>query len=188
MTIVVDAKALEETAESRKMNFQDLADGMERSGSELLIQDVDQLKAISDKMIVKPEVLAHGYAGESDLTNGVRIYRANEGFKRTVQREQNDYYTYQHLATTNDAPELMALKVSLHCHKNRDVVLNSGHDSKELVCVLSGKVKMDWSDSGTDCSELLSPGDSVYLSPNIPHSFMCEDGEAEIIAVNYGRW
>lgn len=44
---------------------------------------------------------------------------------------------------------------------------------------------MHWTAQSRKRSVDLDCGDSVYLQPNVPHSFMSLDGESELLAFNY---
>jgi len=178
---------IEEIAACRKMDPRVVLQGYQVSGNEVVVPTEKALKALSDVLLVPESDLSGTPQAEtSDLDAGVRVYRASEGFKRTVERKGKAYYTYQHLATTKDAPELMALKVTLLCDQPESVTLNDGHGSKELIYVIDGSVRMDWDDAdGSRHTSMLNKGDSVYLQPGIPHSFAASDAKAEIIAVNY---
>ena len=123
---------------------------------------------------------------KSDLDGGVKISGPGEGFRITSQRGGAPYYTYQHLATTNAAPELMALKLTLHCHDEAGIVLNDGHDSKELIYVLKGDVRFDWIDpAGQRREARVNQGGSCYVDAGVPHSFSSIGPTAEVLAINY---
>jgi uncharacterized RmlC-like cupin family protein len=188
MSVSLNIDTVRRTAESRKMEFQRIIDGLRVEGDQVILDSDEQLAALAEKMIVGPEVLLDRKSESRDLVAGVRIYRSGQGFQRVAQRDGRDYYTYEHLATTSDAPELMALRLKLHCTDAEHVVLNPGHGSKELIYVLQGQVRMDWESDGERHHTVLEPGDSAYLRPDVAHSFIAHSGAAEIIAVNYGRW
>lgn len=123
-----------------------------------------------------------------DLKDGVKISRKDQSFKRDEIRNGKKYYTYHHLATTTYDPNLMALRLDVHCKSEDDICLNSGHESKELVYVTKGKVQVQWRLEGGEIeTDILNEGDSIFVQPNVPHSFTAIDSKesAEIIAVNY---
>ncbi|MHC8316448.1 hypothetical protein [Pseudomonas sp. LB3P31] len=186
MTIRIRLERIQELAESRKMSAEEVLRTVNIESAEYVeIDTTEKLKELSSVLIIPMCDLLQGV--DSDLENGVKISRVNEGFCKTSSRGGKKYYTYQHLATSNTAPELMALKVSLHCNGAEDIVLNAGHVSKEVVLVLKGVVRVDWGGShSVSCfSEVLVAGDSVYVSPNVPHSFIALEDGSEILAFNY---
>lgn len=188
--MLLERSHLERLITSRKMCPSDVLAPYSQAGDHVLIPD-DDLPGLADRLIVPTTLLvsaspaANDEAEQTDLDGGVKVYRADEGFRRTISRSGTTYYTYQHLATTKAAPELMALKVTLHCDDSDSVVFNGGHDSKELIYVLHGRVRMDWESSDGRRTEILESGDSAYLRPGVSHSFISASETAEIIAVNY---
>jgi len=122
----------------------------------------------------------------TDLDEGVKIGRGASAYKRTSERSGVPYYTYHHLVTTSDEPNLMALRVDLHAKDGMPVRFNAGHDSKEIVYVTRGRVRVDWTPAQRATrTEYLEQGDSIYIEPGVPHSFMAAAEATEIIAVNY---
>jgi len=151
------------------------------------VPEAEALKRLADTLIVPCSILS-GDNGldDSDLDGGVKITARDEGFRITSERGGAPYYTYQHLATTNAAPELMALKLTLHCDNEEGIVLNEGHDSKELIYVLKGDVRFDWIDpSGEPRMARVNEGGSCYVDAGIPHSFSSIGSTAEVLAINY---
>ncbi|VVO18387.1 cupin domain-containing protein [Pseudomonas fluorescens] len=186
MSIKIGIAKIEELAASRKMSVDEVLRAINAVRTEYVVIDsMSELQKLADVLIIPMDEVLRGL--RSDLTNGVKIFKRNEGFRKVSSRDGKKYYTYQHLATTNSAPELMALKVTLHCGSLEDVVLNEGHSSREVVYVLKGAVRVDWGD-GVEAerqAEVLLEGDSIYISPNVPHSFMALEGSSEILAFNY---
>jgi mannose-6-phosphate isomerase-like protein (cupin superfamily) len=169
-------------AESRKMLVAEALDGFDSDSDVVRLAHAEDLRALATRLLVSPSELL---LGQDDLDDGIKVCRREQGFSRAQQRKGKLYYTYQHLATTSAAPELMALRVTVHCNDEEDVVLNAGHDSKELVYVTVGGIRMHW-DTGSGVREVdLGQGDSVYLAPGIPHSFRSIEGESELLAFNY---
>ena len=186
MSIRIRLKKIQELAESRKMSAEEILSAVNIESAEYIeINTTEQLKELSSVLIIPMCELLQGV--DSDLLNDVKISRSTEGFCKTSSRGAKEYYTYQHLATSNTAPELMALKVTLHCNSAENIVLNGGHASKEVVFVLNGTVRVDWrrSHSVSSFSEVLVAGDSIYISPNVPHSFIALEDGSEILAFNY---
>lgn len=82
----------------------------------------------------------------------------------------------------------MALRLDLHSDNLQPLKLNDGHDSKEIVYVTKGAVKVQWiGDNETLKENILYEGDSIFISPNVPHSFTnnIAGQKSEIIAINY---
>jgi len=182
MAFKIQIRHVQEIAESRKMLISEVLEGIEHDCDNLRIVDGDQVRALARKLLVTPARLL---GEQDDLDDGVKLCRRDGGFVRRQERKGKLYYTYRHLATTSAAPELMALRVSVHCNDEEDVVLNGGHESKELVYVTIGQIRMHWANGAALRSIDLDEGDSVYLSPNIPHSFRSLIGESELLAFNY---
>lgn len=125
---------------------------------------------------------------ESDLDDGVKIARRNGSFKREEIRDGVHYYTYEHLVKTNQDPGLMALRLDLHSDDDQPLRLNEGHCSKEIVYVARGVVRVCWLGDNDELKEdVLSEGDSIFILPNVAHSFTnhIAGEKSEIIAINY---
>lgn len=188
MSILINASQIEKLSSKRKMSVDEVLDVVgeccNRAGV-LELESFDALQKLADKLVMPiSELLVDT---RKDLESGVVIFKSDQGFAKEVCREGSRYYTYKHLATSNTAPELMALKVSLHCESREAVVLNGGHASREVIYVLKGSVRFDWRGDGAEDAETatLNFGDSVYISPGIKHSFMALESGAEILAFNY---
>lgn len=122
----------------------------------------------------------------NDLDKGIKIARDNKGYKRTSVKNGKEYYTYNHLVTTNAYPTLMPLRVEMHVNDEDAVILNGGHDSTEIVYVTKGKVRMNWEYNNAAHQDILEVGDSAYIHPGISHSFTTYGSEeAELIAINW---
>lgn len=184
--ISVRSETFKPIIEGRKMAFHDFLKnhGLEEKGSEVILESFNELESIA-KELSTPIKDFFDNAVTNDLENGVKFGRKSDAFKRTVKREGTEYYTYNHLATTDAEPNLMALRVELHCKDDRKVVLNSGHGSKEIVYVTKGQVKVDWDYKGRKHAGILNEGDSLYIEPGVPHSFIANQDKSELIAVNY---
>lgn len=188
MSIEVNISQVARLASRRKMSVDEVLSNIHHkcsSAAVLELENFDALKKLSDKMLMPvSELLADT---GNDLEKGVVIFESGQGFTREVCREGNSFYTYQHLATSNTAPELMALRVRLNCENQDAVVLNSGHDSREIVYILKGVVRFDWREEAAEdtVSRSLNQGDSVYISPGVKHSFVALEEGAELLAFNY---
>jgi mannose-6-phosphate isomerase-like protein (cupin superfamily) len=183
----IDLNILEQVAISRKMPIDDLIRGFRVENGSVELPEAEALAKLASKLIVPTSVLTGGEPSDTtDLDGGVKIAEPGEGFRITGERGGAPYYTYQHLATTDAAPELMALKLTLHCNSEKGIVLNDGHDAKELIFVLRGDVRMDWVDpEGEQRTARLQQGASVYVDPGLPHSFSSIGETAEVLAINY---
>lgn len=178
---------LEALLATRKMTLSNI-EGVRVQGDRALIKDVEQLQLIANYIAVPVSAFFEGNT-PSDLDDGVKIARKGTGFKRNEIRDGVHYYTYEHLVTTNQDPYLMALRLDLHSDERQPLKLNCGHLSKEMVYVTKGSVRVTWLVDDHQVKEsILNDGDSIFISPNVPHSFTNSivGEESEIIAVNYG--
>jgi uncharacterized RmlC-like cupin family protein len=183
----IDLNLLEKVASSRKIPLDDLLGDFQVEQGSVVMPEPESLGKLADRLIVPASMLTEDAPERpTDLDGGVKFAAAGEGFRITSERGGAPYYTYQHLATTSAAPELMALKLTLHCNREQGIVLNEGHDSKELVYVLKGDVRVDWIDpKGERRSAVMAEGGSVYVDPGLPHSFSSIGATAEVLAINY---
>lgn len=183
MQMMIPLSHVEKMAIGRKMLPESVIEKFPVNDAGLVLRDFDDLRQLSELLVLPmSEVLA---LASADLDDGVKVCRKDEGFVRTAERGGKAYYTYQHLATSADAPELMALRVSVHCQNEEDVVLNAGHGSKEIVYVTKGRIRMHWQAGDVRRSTDLDCGDTAYVRPNVPHSFISLEGESELLAFNY---
>jgi mannose-6-phosphate isomerase-like protein (cupin superfamily) len=182
MNLAIPVSHLRQIAESRKMKVESFLETLDHDSENVNLSSIGDLQALAERLVVSPSELLRQH---DDLDDGIKVCRRHEGFTRSQERKGKLYYTYQHLATTSAAPELMALRVSVHCGDEEDVVLNGGHDSKELIYINRGRIRMHWNGPSGMRSLDLDEGDSVYLAPNIPHSFRSLHGESELLAFNY---
>lgn len=178
--ITVGKDVMLKVAGGRKMSLDNLPHA-KLEGDHFVFESLADLQKLSDFLAVP----INHFINENDLDNGVKVSRKDDAFARTIEKSGQKYYTYNHLATTKTEPNLMALRVVLHCDKPEKVVLNGGHQSKEIVYVTKGQVQMDWENDSKRNATVLNEGDSAYLSPGVSHSFIAVKGEAELIAVNY---
>lgn len=180
--ISISKQRVSELIAGRKMSPESVLLDYDVQNDEVKFKDFAQLSSLADKLVVPIK----DFFEEDDLDHGVKIGRKSNAFSRTIEKNGTKYYTYNHLATTKTEPNLMSLRVELHCKDQDKVTLNSGHVSKEIVYVTKGKVRMDWkAKDGNQHYEELNVGDSAYVSPYIPHSFMALEDSSELIAVNY---
>lgn len=178
--ITLEKNHIKELCDGRKMLLSDL--GLDDSKQEIEIKNDDQLNEISKKLNVTVRDLFE----KKEEEKGIHKLESGDGYKRVSQRKGKDYYTYEHLITVDHESNLMPLKVTLHCKNDEDVQLNPGHNSKEMVYILKGKVQVDWIDENEqNCTDNLNVGDSIYITPNTPHSFMALEDNSELLAFNY---
>ncbi len=177
----IDRSVVRNLIQGRKMCPDDVLKNHQSEGDKIIFNDINHLKELSDKLAVPMK----DFFTENDLDNGVKISRKDSSFGRTVEKNGTKYYTYNHLATTKTEPNLMALRVNLHCRDEDKIVLNGGHDSKEIIYVTKGVVRMDWETKDGRKHVELNVGDSAYLAPGVSHSFIALVDDSELIAVNY---
>lgn len=176
--------AIEKWAVLRKMSPEQVINGLRVEGDKLHLT-FRELEQLANRLNVLPTTLLEE-ENKFDLDRGVKVLRNGTGFIRTSERNGKKYYTYHHLVTTNAYPTLMPLRVELHCNDEKNVVLNGGHDSTEIVYVTKGTVRMHWEYENEMHYMDLEVGDSVYIQPGVSHSFMAVgDEKAELIAVNW---
>ena len=184
--MILSAQKLEKLATGRKMELPQVLDGFASKDGGVQVNALEDLRVLSDRLILPVEQLLEATA--NDLDDGVKVCRKQEGFVRSSERAGRKYYTYQHLATSKAAPELMALRVTVHCKDEDHVSLNGGHGSKEIVYITKGPIRMHWEAAGVRRQVDLNEGDSVFLLPNVSHSFRSlDEHDGELLAFNYWR-
>lgn len=179
---------LETVAHRRKMVLDDLLSdfGGLKDGPHAVFERAEDVERLASALTVSMSHLLVMSEG-SDLQHGVKVCRADEGYVRTASRQGKRYYTYHHLVTTSTAPDLMPLRVELHCDDPASVELNGGHLSREVIYVTEGSVAMEWDTEEGRHESVLHVGDSAYLEPGISHSFRAAaPSGAELIAFNCG--
>lgn len=183
----IDFNLLERVATSRKMPVNEVIGSFRVENDSVILPEANALDTLADRLIVPGSLLAGAdIEDRSDLDGGVKIAEPGQGYRITTDRAGAPYYTFQHLATTNAAPELMALKLTLHCNREGGIVLNEGHEAKEVVYVLKGDVRLDWIDqTGERRSARVNQGGSFYVDAGVPHSFSSIGETAEVISINY---
>ena len=173
---------------SRKMTIEDLNGVADINEDNIIFPSHQDLKNFSDNIAVSLSAFYQDI-NDSDLDDGVKIARRDETYSREEIRDGIHYYTYHHLVTTKADPKLMALRLDLHTNEEHPIRLNSGHGSREIVYVTRGTVRVQWLDeSQSMCEDVLNEGDSIFITPHIPHSFTnySNQEKSEIMAVNYG--
>lgn len=186
-SIAIGRAHLEALLATRKMTMEHVQD-IAADACHAHFQNMAQLQELAHYLSIPLSEFFVGY-GASDLDDGVKIARQGEGFKREEVRDGVHCYTYEHLVTTNHDPQLMALRLDLHGDSSQPLRLNAGHGSKEVVYVTKGEVRVRWVGNDNEVKErVLGNGDSIFIAPNVPHSFINHwfGVPAEIIAINYG--
>lgn len=180
-------ETLDSLLSSRKMTVDNINVSYVRGDKNTYFESIDDLKCLADYMAI-PLGMFFFNSGESDLDDGVKISRREASFRRDEYRDGVKYYTYEHLVITNQDPNMMALRLDLHSDGSNATKMNDGHQSKEVVYVLKGRVRAEWAnEDGIFFSEVLMEGDSIFVSPGVPHSFRNDhqDVVSEILAFNY---
>lgn len=183
--IYISANHIRSLLATRKMVLEDFAN-LSVTDQKVKFENINELIQLSNETCLPVTDFLSDM--DSDLDDGIVISRKNSAFSRKEVRDGELYYTYHHLATTKAEPSLMALRLDLHTTKATKPSLNSGHNSKELVYVTKGVVQVNWlSPDGSMREDILHSGDSIFIWPNTPHSFISVDhtDQAEIIAINY---
>ena len=137
------------------------------------------------------------YLLEDDAPNGVRVHRAadSERSSRVMSRAGTDYYEYRDTAMSSLAqfrPEWIKelCVVDDNDPENAAVQWNNGHFLHQFTYFV-GPVNFYFRGfDGTKQVAVMNTGDSMYISPFVPHSFASrrnERGELGIIlALTYG--
>lgn len=122
-----------------------------------------------------------------DTTEGIKVLRKADRYTRTIHRGGKPYYLYADLVTTTENVGLRPEAITLLCTEERDVVMNKGHFLHQCTFALHGRVRFFWEFEGQRKSADFDEGDSWYIRPYIPHSFMSLDKHnlATIIAFTF---
>jgi transcriptional regulator with XRE-family HTH domain len=108
-----------------------------------------------------------------------------KGERRAISRytsaQEDQYgYTYESLAPDKKDRHMEPFVVTLVPSKARTDV--SAHAGQEFIYVLEGAMEVTLGDH----TDVLYPGDSIYLDSNVPHLVTCHgDEQAVILAVLY---
>jgi oxalate decarboxylase/phosphoglucose isomerase-like protein (cupin superfamily) len=184
--ISIDTQYLESLLATRKMTLENVQE-LHLKEDRAHFRNFDELQILANFLSIPVSSFFDGQT-HSDLVDGVKIARKNSTFKRDEVRDGVLYYTYEHLVTTNQDPGLMALRLDLHSDDMQPLRLNTGHDSKEVVYVTKGSVRVTWQGDDNKINEsILRDGDSIFILPNVAHSFtnFIAGEKSEIIAINY---
>ena len=137
------------------------------------------------------------YVPKDDCSTGVKIFRVDESKKsaRIMTRAGKPYYEYRDTAMSCVAPFrpewIMELCfVDNNNPENVDVQWNNGHFMHQFTYFI-GEVNFYYkNDNGSKEVEIMNTGDSMYITPFVPHSFATRKGAKEnglILALTYGN-
>jgi len=133
---------------------------------------------------------------EDDCPDGIKLMTAedSEKTKRIMHRAGNPYYEYRDTAMSKVAPFrpewIMELcNVDDNDPENKALQWNNGHFMHQFTYFI-GSVNFYFKDeSGKKQTAVMNTGDSMYITPFIPHTFATRtDGESNglILALTYG--
>ena len=136
------------------------------------------------------------YVFEDDTDNGILVMRREESEKssRILQRGGVDYYEYRDTAMSRGSlfrPEWIKELVIVDDNdlSSEKLSWNNGHFLHQFTYFI-GPVNFYYKVEGRRFCEELSTGDSMYITPYVPHTFATrknkEDELGLIIAVTYG--
>jgi len=136
------------------------------------------------------------YVIQDDCPHGVKIMRSKESEKssRTMERSGKPYYEYRDTVMSTVAPFKPEWIIEL-CYvddnepSNPNAQWNNGHFLHQFTYFI-GEVNFYYKDSKGDKKiAVMNTGDSMYISPFIPHTFTTRKGAKEnglILALTYG--
>ena len=135
------------------------------------------------------------FSFEDDTKKDFKIMRANESNKssRIMSRGGNPYYLYKDTVMSKLSPFKPELITELQIvnndsANNSDVKFNNGHFLHQFTYFI-GPVNFYYILNGKKNIAIMNTGDSMYISPYIPHSFTTRkniQGElGKILAITY---
>ncbi|MCG3462611.1 cupin domain-containing protein [Xenorhabdus bovienii] len=150
------------------------------------VEDFDQLFALSQHTSLSASEYIAAHHRENAAQNElVTITRKDRLYTRIKGDALRGGYHYRHVLTTTLDPDLLVLRTTPLStrHQARP---NTGHQVKEIVYVLSGRVGIVWQNTGgNERHSNLGSGDSVYIDSWVPHAFYAIEPESQILAVDY---
>lgn len=123
----------------------------------------------------------------------IKIFKKKHSIKtaRIMKRKGKDYYEYRDTVMDKFAPFRpewirTICRVNDNDPKNKNVVWNKGHLLHQFTYFV-GKINFYYLDEkGNKKTSLMNTGDSMYISPYVPHSFASRDNKQNyIIALTY---
>jgi (S)-2-hydroxypropylphosphonic acid epoxidase len=144
-----------------------------------------QLARISD--VLGTSIGALTPSADNDLNNGVIIQLPEDRPILKGIRDNVDYYVYNCLVRTKQAPSMVPLVVDVLTDQPEQAKFNSGHAGNEFLFVLEGEIHMKWGDPENPQEALLPTGASLFVEEYVPHSFTAATGtgSAKLLAVNF---
>ena len=135
------------------------------------------------------------FSFEDDTRKDFKVMRANESNKssRIMSRGGNPYYLYKDTVMSKLSPFKPELITELqivnnNSANNSDVKFNNGHFLHQFTYFI-GPVNFYYVLNGKKNIAIMNTGDSMYISPYIPHSFTTRkniQGElGKILAITY---
>nr|AFM38994.1 non-heme Fe-binding protein [Pseudomonas syringae] len=187
-TLIASRQALTRLLQSRKMALENIR-GLYQEVGDAIHLDLGQLTGLAARLDFPLAYVIDCFddAG-SDLRHRVKICRKQGQFERlrVVGSHKQPAYLYRHVMKTTADKHLMVLRTSPLFTRAEDAPLNGGHQVREIVYVLSGRVGVNWAGkSGKRRSEVLAAGDSIFIESWVPHSFHALEADAQILAVDY---
>ena len=136
------------------------------------------------------------YVIHDDCPQGIKIMRSDESKQssRIMERSGYPYYEYRDTAMSKTAPFrpewiLELCSVDDNDPRNKLVQWNNGHFLHQFTYFI-GEVNFYYIDSdGEKKVALMNTGDSMYITPFVPHSFASRNGAKQpglILALTYG--
>ena len=136
------------------------------------------------------------YIIEDDCSTGTKIMKAEDSLKssRIMERADKPYYEYRDTVMSKIAPFrpewIMELcRVDNNDPNNSNIQWNNGHFMHQFTYFI-GEVNFYFMDTnGEKNVAVTNTGDSMYITPFVPHSFATRDGAKEnglILALTYG--
>ena len=137
------------------------------------------------------------YVIYDDCPQGIKIMRSEESKQssRIMERAGHPYYEYRDTAMSKTAPFrpewIMELcSVDDNDPRNKLVQWNNGHFMHQFTYFI-GEVNFYYIDSdGEKKVAVMNTGDSMYITPFVPHSFASRNGVKQpglILALTYGN-
>jgi len=196
------------TGENFRAILNDLKRRPEDAASELGVPVEEINEIISGERALPPELVEKAtatwpvsprdfYLLRDDAPTGLRIHRAadSERSSRVMSRAGNDYYEYRDTAMSSLAqfrPEWIKelCVVDDNDPENEAVQWNNGHFLHQFTYFV-GPVNFYYRGAdGAKQVAVMETGDSMYISPFVPHSFASRRNEHDelgvILALTYG--
>tara|TARA_B100001093_G_C26847333_1_gene1023485 strand:+ start:2792 stop:4096 length:1305 start_codon:yes stop_codon:yes gene_type:complete len=157
------------------------------------IQKILRNKTFSDTNILEKAVkvwpvnYSDFFFTQDDTRNGYKIFRLSESNKseRIMHRGGKPYYSYKDTVMSKLSPfrpewikELLVVKNNKPTNTN--VKFNNGHFLHQFTYFI-GPVNFYYIENGKKKVAIMNTGDSMYISPYIPHSFTTRSNKENIL-------